>query len=237
MQRRHRLSIPYQAALVLSILPVILLLTACGDTASKPPSAQQLISKAQAAINKVTSYHFNLTVDNPGTNGAFTIKDADGDIVVPDKLKSNATTIVFGTSVQVQFISIGNKQFVSDPITGKWSPTSGLLDPRNLSDPQTGVAAILGHMQNLSTPSDSNVDGTDCWSIDGKLDAQYLTSITGGGLAPGTLVNVNTCIGKSDNLPYLIKMNGKAAQGDLANTSRTFKLSKFGETVTITAPI
>lgn len=238
MQRRHRLGIPYQAALVLSILPVILLLSACGDnSANKPPSAQQLISKAQTAINKVKSYHFNLAVDNPGNNGAFTIKSADGDILVPDKLKSNATTLILGTSVQVQFISVADKQYVTDPITGKWSPTSGLLDPRSLSDPQTGVAAILGHMQNLSTPTDSNVDGTACWSIDGKLDAQYLTSITGGGLAPGTLVNVNTCIGKADNLPYLIKMNGKAAQGDLSNTSRTFKLSKFGETLTITAPI
>jgi hypothetical protein len=84
---------------------------------------------------------------------------------------------------------------------------------------------------------DANVDGTPCWSIDGTLDAQYLAGITGGGAPAGSTVKVTTCIGKSDNLPYLIKMTGIAAQGDTDKTVRTFKLSKFNESLTITAPI
>ena len=158
-------------------------------------------------------------------------------MLVPDKLKANANALVIGNTVQVQIVAIGDKQYVTDPISGKWTSTTGLLDPRTLSDSQTGVAAILGHIQNPGTPTDSNVDGTSCWSIDGKLDAKYLTAITGVGTPAGTQVNVTTCIGKQDHLPYLIRMSGVTVQGDTDKTVRTFKLSKFGEQLTIVAPI
>ncbi len=222
---------------LLSLLALLLLTTACGGSSSNVPDAQQLISQAQTAIQQVKSYHFNLTVDNPGTVGALIIKTADGDVLVPDKLQAKANVLVVGNVVQVQIITIGDKQYMTNPITNQWMNTSGLLDPRTLSDSKTGVAAILSHIENPSTPADANVDGTSCWSIDGKLDAQYLAGITGGGAPAGTKVNVNTCIGKSDHLPYLIKMSGVAAQGDSDKTVRTFKLSKFNESLTITAPI
>lgn len=223
---------------VTGLLALTLLLTACGgSTPSNAPSAQQLIKNAQAAIQKVTSYHFNLTVDNPGTGGVLVIKSADGDILVPDKLQANASVLVIGNVVQVKIITIDSSQYVTDPITGNWQHTSGLLDPRTLSNSNTGVASILGHIQNPSTPTDGSVGGTSCWSINGTLDAQYLASITGGGAPGGSIVAVTVCIGKADNLLYQIKMTGVAASGDNKNTVRTFTLSKFGESLTITAPI
>jgi hypothetical protein len=225
---------PTRLATFLLILSI--LLVACGGS-SNTPTAQQLISNAQAAIQKVSSYHFNLNVENPGTGGILNIQSADGDILVPDKLKANAKALVLGSVVQVQIITIGDNEYVTDPITGKWVTATGLLDPRTLSDSKTGVAAILGHIENPSAPADDNVDGTPCWRISGKLDTQYLAGITGGGAPAGSKVDITTCIGKSDNLPYLILLTGVAASGDNANTKRTFKLSHFNESLTITAPI
>lgn len=217
-------------------LALVLLLVGCGGGSgnSTAPSAQQLIKNAQAAIQKVSSYHFNLKAQNIGTSSQLPIQSADGDIVVPDKLQATANVIFGGANVQAQMIAIGDKQYLN--ILGGWQQTTGLLDPRVLSNPQTGVAAILGQMKNPSTPSDSSSDGTPCWSISGKLDASYLAGITGGGAPAGTQDDVKVCIGKSDNLPYLIVITGIASQGDTAQTVRTFKLSKFNETITITAP-
>jgi hypothetical protein len=220
------------------LLACLLALTSCGgSSANTTPDAHTLITQAQVAIQKVTSYHFNLAVDHPGTGGILVIKTADGDILAPDKLQANANVLILNNLVQVKIITIGANQYVTDPITNNWTKTSGLLDPRTLSDSNTGVSAILGNIQNPSTPTDSSVDGTPCWSINGTLDAKYLAAITGGGAPAGSIVKVTTCIGKSDHLPYLIKMSGVAAQGDTADTVRTFKLSKFGESLTITAPI
>jgi hypothetical protein len=218
------------------LLVLLLALAACGGSGnSGTPDAHQLIAKAQAAIQKVTSYHFNLKAVNIGTTSTLPISSADGDILVPDKLKATANALFAGNNVQVQLIAIGDKQYIN--LFGAWQTTTGLLDPRTLSDPQTGVAAILGHIQNPSVPADSSVGGRSCWNIKGKLDPSYLAAITGGGAPSGQLDDVSTCIGKSDNLPYQIIITGVAAPGDTAQTVRTFTLSNFGEQLTITAPI
>jgi len=216
------------------LLVLVLVLAACGGSNSTP-DAHQIIAKAQVAIQKVTSYHFNLKATNVGTNASLAISSADGDILVPDRLKANATALLEGNSVQVVLIAIGSKQYIN--VLGIWQTTTGLLDPRTLSDPQTGVAAILGHIQNPSTPTDSSVGGRSCWLIKGKLNPSYLASITGGGAPAGQLDDVSTCIGKSDNLPYQIIINGIATAGDTNKTVRTLTLSKFGEQLTIQAPI
>ncbi len=218
------------------LLGLMLLLAACGGNGGTPlPDANQLIKDAQTAIQQVTSYHFKFVTDNPGSGAKLPITGAEGDILVPDKLKANANALFAGSNVQVQIIAIGNQQYIL--LFGTWQQTTGLLDPRTLSDPQTGVAAILGHIQNPGTPGDSNVSAKSCWSINGKLDPAYLSGIMGGGMPAGNTDDVSTCIGKFDKLPYQIIIKGIAAPGDTDKTVRTFTLSKFGEQVTIEAPI
>lgn len=227
--RRSRRPPNFRYAIPLLIV-LVLLQAACGGSGSTTPNAQDLIKNAQKAIQKVTAYHFNLQTQAIGQSGKLPITSADGDIKVPDRLKAVAT--IQGNSVQI--IAIGNQQYIN--LFGGWQTTSGLIDPRTLSDPQTGVAAILGHIQNPSQPGDSSVNGTSCWLINGKLDPVYLAGITGGGAPTGTLDNVSACIGKSDNLPYQIIIKGPAAQGDTTQTSRTITLSKFNEVITINPP-
>src|SRR5260370_29050898 len=161
----------------LLLVLLLLLLAACGG-GSTAPDAHQLITKAQAAIQKVTSYDFNLKCVNIGANVALPITSADGDIKVPDRLKATANALFAGNNVQVQLIAIGSQQYIN--VFGGWQSTTGLLDPRTLSDQQTGVAAILGHIQNPGTPSDSSVGGRRCWDIKRNLDPSYLAGITGG---------------------------------------------------------
>jgi hypothetical protein len=237
--RRVWASLPgARSSWLLGLLGTVLLATACGG-GTNTPTAQELIANAQKAIGKVTAYHFNLMVDHPGTGGLVTIMSADGDIVVPDKLQASANAEIVGNVANIHIIVIGSKDYITDPITGKWEAAPiQLFDPRTLSDPQKGIAAIIGHMQNPSAPTDSSVDGRPCWNINGTLDDQYLAGITVGNPAPpGSKVAMMVCIGKADNLPYLIRVSGVAAAGDSKMTVRTIKLSKFGESVTITAPI
>jgi lipoprotein LprA len=227
-----------RSMLVLTVLLCLLAfpLSACGGSgSSQVPDAKQLIKDAQAAILRVTSYHFKLVTANVGTEAKLPIVSAEGDIVVPDKLKANANALLLGNIAQVQIIAIGNQQYIL--LFGAWQATTGLLDPRTLSDPQKGVASILGHIQNPSTPTDSTVGGRPCWQINGKLDPAYLAGITGGGAPAGSTDDITSCIGKTDKLPYQIIIKGPAATGDTDKTVRTFTLSNFGEQVTIEAPI
>ncbi|HZS75215.1 MAG TPA: LppX_LprAFG lipoprotein [Ktedonobacteraceae bacterium] len=214
---------------------LLFLLAACGGGGnSSTPDAHTILKNAQAAIQKVKSYHFTLKGQNISPNSKLPITSADGDLLVPDKLRATGTVIFSGNNLQVQLVVIGNQQYIN--LLGAWQTTSGLLDPRALTDSKTGIAGILGHIQNPSTPTDSSVNGQACWNITGKLDPNYLSGLTGGGAPPGTLDDISTCIGKSDNLPYQIIVTGIATQGDTSKTVRTLTLSHFNEQITITAP-
>src|ERR1700730_12691497 len=77
-----------RAISVCCLLALICVLAACGGNTIVTPTAPQLISNAQAAIQKVKSYLFKLAVANPATTGTLVIKSADGDVLVPDKLQA-----------------------------------------------------------------------------------------------------------------------------------------------------
>jgi hypothetical protein len=114
---------------------------------------------------------------------------------------------------------------------------NGLIDPRTLTNPDTGIISVVGKVKNLSKPVGSNANGVPCWSVSGTLDAQDLTFFTGGGAPAGSQLQVSACIGQDDSLPYHIEIVGAAGRGDTPQTSRTFDLSNYNEQITISAPI
>nr|BBH93879.1 hypothetical protein KTA_20780 [Thermogemmatispora argillosa] len=219
---------------MLAGLAIALWLVACGG--SSVPDARQLLTQAQAAMQKVQSYHFNLKVEHAGSGAGLMIQSADGDLVVPDRLQAQANASLMGSVMQVRIIVVGEKQYVTDPFTERWQTISGLPDPRVLSDSRTGIAALLGQIRNPSTPSESTIDGVACWQIAGKLDASYLRGFLGDQTRAGSQLDAVVWIGQSDKLPRQIRLTGVAADGDTSQTVRTLKLSKFNETITISAP-
>jgi hypothetical protein len=176
--------------------------------------------------------------DNPGPASAseVQIRAANGDVVMPDKIKVQATIILSGESVTVNLISIGSSQFITDPITGQWRVVKGVLDPSVLTDPNTGLISLASKVQHPTAPSSDTVNGVPCWLVSGQLDAKYIAFLTGGGVPAGTMLTTTICAGKSDSLPYEIKVTGIAAVGDSADTARIFLISNYNQPVSITAP-
>lgn len=202
------------------------------------PTTKQLLATMTKNFRSVTAFHVVMSVNNPGTvtSDQVQIRSANGDVVMPDKVKAQATVILSGQSVTVNLISVGDNQFITDPITGQWRVIKGVLDPRTLTNPDTGILSLVNKVQNVSQPTADSVNGTQCWRVTGQLDAKYLAFFTGGGVPAGTMLQTSACIGKSDALPYQLIVTGEAAVGDTANTSRTFVISNYNESISITAP-
>lgn len=202
------------------------------------PTAQQVISAMQKNFHSVTSFHVVMKVDNLGqaSSGQIQIRSADGDVLMPDKVKAQANVLLSGQVVGVNLISIGDTQYITDPITGQWRVVKGVLNASTLTNPDTGIIALAGKLQNLSGPTDDSVNGTPCWRIHGQLDAKYLAFLTGGGVPAGTMLATSVCVGKADGLPYQLSVTGQAATGDTAQTARTFTISNYNENLSITAP-
>jgi hypothetical protein len=209
-----------------------------GNATGPAPSTQQLLSTFKEQIRSVKSLHVVMQTQNtgPADPQQTQVLNVDGDVVMPDKVKAQATVVLSGQKVQVSLISVDGNQYVTDPVTGQWRVMNGVLDPATLTNPDTGIVSILGKVQNLSQPTASNANGTPCWNVNGTLDAQNVAFLTGGGAPAGSQLQVSACFGQNDSLPYHISIVGQAARGDTPQTTRTFDLSNYNEQITITAP-
>jgi len=233
---------------ILLCLAVALCLTSCSlpwqhnsasaSSVGPKPTARQLLTSLQKNFRAVSAFHVVMQTQNLGnaTQSQVEIRSASGDIIMPDKIKAQATVILSGQAVIVNLISIGDTQYITDPITGQWRTIKGVLDPRTLTNPDTGIISLVGKLQNLTGPTDDAVNGVPCWRIMGQLDAKYIAFFTGGGVPPGTMLQTSACIGKADGLPYQINVTGEAAPGDTAQTTRSFTISNYNEQIDITAP-
>jgi hypothetical protein len=202
------------------------------------PTAQQILNTLQKNFRSVTTFHVTLKVDNLGNTSGnqIQIRAADGDVIMPDKVKAQANVLFSGQPVIVKLISIGNIQYLTDPITGQWRVVKGVLNASTLTNPDTGIISLASKLQNVTGPTDDAVNGIPCWRVNGLMDAKYLAFFTGGGVPAGTMLQTSVCAGKADGLPYQLSVVGQAAKSDTMQTSRTFTISSYNEKVTITAP-
>ena len=202
------------------------------------PSAQQVLATLQKNFRAVTSFHMTMKTENLGDTSAsqIVIRQADGDVLMPDKVRAQADVLLSGQAVTVNLVSVGTHQYITDPITGQWRVVTGLLDPRVLTNPNTGIVALAGQLQDITGPTSDNVNGTACWRVNGLLPATDLAFFTGGGVPAGTMLKTSVCAGKDDGLPYEITVTGEAAPGDTSQTTRTFFISKYNENISIVAP-
>jgi len=224
-----------------------LLLTSCslpwqhgaGTSGLGPkPSAQQVLAALQKNFRSVNSFHITMKTDNLGNTDSsqVVIRQADGDVLMPDKVRAQASVLLSGQAVTVNLISVGSHQYITDPITGQWRVVTGMIDPRALTNPDTGIIALVGQLQDVTGPFDDSVNGTACWRVSGLLPAKDLAFFTGGGVPDGTMLKTSIWAGKDDGLPYEITVVGQAATGDTAQTTRTFFLSRYNENISIVAP-
>jgi LppX_LprAFG lipoprotein len=212
--------------------------TAATSNLGSKPTAQQVLTTIQKNFRQVSSFHMSMKVDNLGTSSGsqIQIRSADGDVIMPDKVKAQASVLFSGQPVTVKLISIGNIQYLTDPITGQWRVVKGVLNASTLTNPDSGIISLSSKLQNVTGPTDDTVNGIPCWRVNGMLDAKYLAFLTGGGVPAGTTLQTSVCAGQSDGLPYQLSVVGRAASSDTSQTSRTFHISSYNEHTVITAP-
>ncbi len=220
-----------------ALMSLAVLLAACGgSTATSPYSATELIQKANTNFAQDTALHFTLTAKNIPP-GLYSITKADGDVVRPDKLKLSGSDFVSqGQSLGISIIFIGADQYVDLTGIGNYTKTHNLPNLLTIFSATEGIGAILNQFQGPTTPSADTVGGVACWKVSGTVTSSLLAPITGSSSATSTPVQAQLWVGQSDLQIHQVTLTGKAADGDQDNTSRTFVLSQFNETITIAAP-
>lgn len=226
-----------RAMLAVALLSACLLATAACESGPSTPSAASLLAQAQTAFAQLNSFHFALTAQNLGDTDTLPVTQATGDVQRPDKLSTTATVNSPLGPVQVKLIILGQQEWITDPLTGAFNPTTEYGGFLNIFDTQHGVGAALSSLQNPATPQSSTAAAGDCWKISGSLPASAIASVVNGAAGSNASVPTSVCIGKSDHQLYSITFSGAVSQSDTAKTTRTFVLTKFNQPVTIAAPV
>jgi lipoprotein LprG len=102
-------------------------------------------------------------------------------------------------------------------------------------DPNTGVAAIIRGMTNVTKLDDEEVDGVPSYHLRGRIDSGDLSSITGSSVI-GVAIDTEIWIGHEDFFVRLIKLEGKITESEVPGIVRTLRLSNFNEEVSIELP-
>lgn len=225
-----------RATLMAALLAACIVATAACESGPSTPSAATLLSQAQTAFNQLTSFHFALTAQNLGDSDPLPITQATGDVRRPDQMSATATVNSAFGALQVKLIILGQQEWITNPITGNFQPTTEYGGFLKIFDPQQGVGATLVNLLNPAAPQSSSAAAGACWKISGALPASAVAGVVNGASVSGN-VPTSVCIGKSDHELYSVTFTGAVSQTDTAKTTRAFVLTKFDQPVTIAAPV
>jgi len=219
------------------VLVLALALAACGgNDEPEGPAPRTIVQRATAKTAAQKSFHFNLNVENPpSSSSGLSLTFADGDLVVPDHLKAKVAGTFAGIPLTSQIVFAGQRQFLENPITGKWQSFSTKTSPVAFFSPAKGVLAAIRGVRDLKLEGTERVGGVETYHLTGKVKARDLTGFLGN--PPNDRdVDAELDVGKDDYLLRRLRLIGPIADGEPDDVVRTVDVSRYGQQVTIRAP-
>jgi len=225
------------------ILPItillVLLVLACGPKQKPTPTltAQEVVQRCVASMEDLDSFHFELE-QSSGSPIAMGLElvSASGDIARPGRLKLHISATMGSMALEVDIITVGEKTYMTNPLSGQWEPLPTEFNAIKLFDPDTGIRAIIGGITSLTKLADEEVSGTACYHIKGTLDSSKLRPITCGAALEGVPIDTELWIGKEDFLLRQVRIKGQITEGEEPEIVRTLRLSQFNQPVSIELP-
>jgi hypothetical protein len=213
-----------------------LLAAGCGGGGSeKVPPTGVIVDHGVARTAALKSFHFVLKVPNAPSGGRLVIRLAEGDILVPDRLRARINGTLAGVALQSAIVSVGGRSFLQDPVTKQWHALAAGASPAALFDPAKGVLAAIRTAAALRYAGSDEVGGADTYRLEGRVNADAVAPLAGVE-SNGRPVRLTIWVGKRDSLLRRLRLEGAVAPAEPNDIVRTVELSKFDESLKITPP-
>jgi hypothetical protein len=208
-----------------SLLLGLIILVACGEP-SVPPAAD-IISKSATAMRDVQSMSFSLDTNKLDKYPqSLFLLSANGEVARPDKLHAKAKALLVGTAIQIEAVSLGNQQYMTDPASGRWQVMPPSFNVLAAFDPNKGISDILANAKDLQNDGTETIDGTACYRLKATLSPDSLRALSTEVNASQPL-NSRLWIGSADSLLRQVELSGPLMQDEPANIVRTIKFAQF----------
>jgi hypothetical protein len=219
----------------LALLCLALLAAGCGGGGKKAPATSVIVTHGVERTAALKTFHFTLKVANAPSGGGLVIRFADGDIVVPDRLRARINGTLSGVPLQSAIVSVGDRSFLQDPVTKQWRALGASANPAKLFDPAKGVLAGIRTAAALRNTGSEKVGGADTYRLAGRVNADAVAPLAGVE-SNGQSVRLTIWVGQRDSLLRRLRVEGPIAATEPNDISRTVELSKFDESVEIEPP-
>lgn len=235
-------------ALVAGILAVVGIV-ACAGAQDPPPTstvlptptpepirASEALANAATAMGQASSFRFTLTHPTGSTSllGGLTLERADGAAVSPDRLSVQADSYLGNLFVGVEAIAIGDRNFITNPLSGEWTEVSPEDSPFAFLDPAGLIANILGLVR-LAEYASPPKPGEDL-VIDAVIDSSALSSLVGD-VIDGAELDLVLTLDPDSFVLKRARISGLLQETDVPDTVRLVELTDVNSEIEIVPPI
>ena len=208
-----------------------------------PVSALEMMEASIAAMDTLASFRFDLDIvasmESEGSALEVPIQ-ITGAYVAPDSVEATLAMDLLFVTIETEYVSLGDTQYVMDPVTAEWQVT--VDEGGTIIDPASFVIQEVSGLRDLALSDLEVLDGVDTY----RLTA---TSVDGtfGGVAGEFALTI--WIRTGDSLAAKIVAEGEADLGliggdflgdigqEPAMMIITLELSEFGEDIVIEPPV
>jgi hypothetical protein len=204
----------------------ILLLAACQPAIPMDLAPEEIIQSASQRLQQTSGFSFLFDSEgypaylDSGHNYAF--GQLQGEFTVPDRLQAKMRIITPGLVSEVKIICIGDQQWETNFVTGKWEllPEDLSFNPIQFFNPQTGIPSITADLSDLQLVGLEELDtlpGVKLYAITATLEGQHVSDLSYGMISNGTLTAKLWIAPKTYEL-YRIQMVENSDNPDLEKT-------------------
>jgi LppX_LprAFG lipoprotein len=222
---------------VIAALLCAFLFAGCGGGSSDDPDASEIVAAATEQTAAAESFRFSLEVENvPPADSGLSLTSADGEVVVPDRLRAEASGTFSRIPIETELVLVGDDDYFLDPLTRQWRRLDVGTSPVELFDPAKGVLGVIENAQDVEYAGEESVRGVPTHHLTGTIEASDAAPLLAVSNATDELVDVELWIGKDDSLLRRIVVRGPVGAGEPDEAARTVELDDFGQEFAIEAP-
>lgn len=167
------------------LLALIILLAGCAGRDNAALTPKQVATNAAEKLEATEQLHFVIERTGVQAPAALALQQAEGDVVIPDKIRAKVQASTFGITSEIGVVAIGAEQWMTNPLSGQWQALAADEMPVNLRllfDRQSGVAGLLRSGEWTEAASDGGV-----YTLRATFDGQQLATMTSGLIAQGAV--------------------------------------------------
>jgi len=230
------LSVNRRLPVLLAVAVLVGASTGCGGEDEAGPSPEDVVRESVTATEAVQTFHF--TIDSQGiprSASGLQLLGAEGDVVVPDRVRADVSGTFAGAPLTTQLVAIGDDVWIKDPLLGRWRKIDVGTMPALLLDPVEGVLGVMRRVVELSDEGTEEVGGVATRRLHGTVDAADVAPLVA--VSPGEgQVEATLWIGEEDRVLRRVEVTGAVANNEPEGARRVVEISRIDEPVTIERP-